>query len=122
MNATRPAQCPTCGNSDCPVVSSDPLWSQCPGNQRAIAMDRAFALVTPDRFGARDWREPVHAVISGAELHAAGLTIADVKEAVIYMTSTEASVRTWIVAGGLGDLGLVYHVTAIGYRGGPAGP
>lgn len=85
-------------------------------------MRKAFALVTPERFGARDWREPVSAVVSHVEIEAAGVTIADVKASVAFMTATEATVKTWIIAGGLGDRGLVYHVTAIGYRRGPAGP
>lgn len=83
---------------------------------------KAFELVTPERFGAKDWREPIEAVVTGAELAAAGVTIEEVKEAVAFMTATEARVNNYIIAGHLGEKGLVHYVKAVGYRRGPAGP
>lgn len=79
---------------------------------------KAFELVTPERFGAKDWREPIEAIVTGVELAEAKVTIEEVAEAVAFMTATEAKVE----AVPTGTRFVVWKVTATGYRRGPAGP
>src|SRR5262249_16227155 len=84
-------------------------------------MQKAFGLVTPERFGAKDWRCPIEAVLTNAELVQAGLTVEDIKEAIVFMTATEA--RHSVELARIGNLRLTIHsFLADGYRAGPAGP
>lgn len=72
-------------------------------------MVAAFDIVEP----AGDWRDPIFSTTSHAECAAAGVTLADVLEAVEYFTATVAKVAE-------DDFGLV-TISAVGYRNGPAG-
>jgi hypothetical protein len=84
-------------------------------------MHAAFELVSPEKFGAKDWRCAINAFVTISELRKAGVTIEDVAQAIAFMTATEASVSEPLgIAGKPGELG--YVVRAKGYRAGPAGP
>lgn len=76
-------------------------------------MKAAFEFVAPKP----DWRAPIKASVTKSMLKLYGLTIEDVEEAVGYMTATTAKVETSVMAGLV-----TYHVSAKGYRAGPAGP
>jgi len=82
-------------------------------------MNKAFALVTPERFGAKDWREPIDAYVTSLELKEAGITLEILEEAIAFFTSTRATHETVFVGNGPF---LVFRVVATGYRNGPAGP
>jgi hypothetical protein len=84
-------------------------------------MQKAFELVTPEKWGAKDWRCAINAYVTAEELEKAGVTIAEVVEAIAFMTATEANVHEYNLASATpGRKG--FHVTAKGYRAGPAGP
>jgi hypothetical protein len=80
-------------------------------------MDKAFGFVDPVKRGRKDWKEQILAWVPAEELEAAGLTIADVEEAVRFYTATEPKTERLEVFGG----GHGYYVEAKGYRRGPAG-
>jgi hypothetical protein len=80
---------------------------------------RAFEMVDPGKRGL-DWRSPINAFVTVAELEAAGLGIEDVKEAVAFFTATEATATRHDLRNVWGPD--CWHVTALGYRAGPAGP
>lgn len=88
-----------------------------PNEERTNTLAKAFELVTPSRHGAKDWKEPISAIVSTTELKERGVTVGDVREAVEFFTATSASVE-YIHRGTAHAI----HVTAIGYRRGPAGP
>lgn len=112
-------------------------------SERDEKMAKAFALVCPLKCAERlvkagwlseenlkkvSWRDRIAAVVTDAELAEAGVTIAEVREAVAFYTATEASVSRERIAKTLpnkrgktkNELG--YLVMADGYRAGPAGP
>jgi len=76
-----------------------------------ILMSRAFDLVSPAIWGAADWRAPVLAVLTDADLTAAGVTLEQVTAAVEFFTATKATVVTTNA----------HIIRAEGYRAGPAG-
>ena len=82
-------------------------------------MDKAFELVDPAKRGARDWKERISAWVREHELEAAGLTIEEVAEAVVFFTATEPKVEKMTMYDGTG---YGFYVTAKGSRAGPAGP
>lgn len=108
----------TCAECNPDGEARDPGCMAC--DPHGTTMARAFALVAPEKFGARDWREPVNAWVTARELDAAGVSIDAVREAVEYFTATEASVSAAIAGRSGGGIG--YLVRALGYRRGPAGP
>lgn len=79
----------------------------------------AFDLVAD----AKDWRAPIRAFVTAAQLDESGLTLNNVIEAVTHYTATGARVHP-IAKGERHELGEGpgYVVTAKGYRAGPAGP
>lgn len=102
-------------------------------------MARAFDLVCPQKHAAelaerglitrgsaaeRTWRDPINAVVTDGMLIEAGVSIADVAEAIAFYTATEARIS----AERIGSLPWVsfiggtdgFYVRAIGYRRGPA--
>jgi hypothetical protein len=96
----------------------------------------AFDLVTPAPnaavmalYGVKslrgDWKDRIHAIVTDDDLAAAGVTIADVEEAVIHYTATIARVTRERIKGTtlVTYLDVVpgYLVMADGYRAGPAG-
>lgn len=99
---------------------------------------KSFALVDPAEH-ARDlarrgfirqsdaaritWRDPISALITDTELDEAGVTIEQVKEAIVFFTATAPRVRRETIARTtVGRSGPGYFVEAAGYRNGPAGP
>lgn len=60
-----------------------------------------------------DWKRPIDALVFDMDLDAVGLTVEDVREAVIHFTATVPVVRHPSFA--------CWRFTAIGYRAGPAG-
>ncbi len=86
---------------------------------RYARMAVAFSLVSP-----KDWRAPIECRVSIAKLEEVGVTIEEVKEAIMYFTATSATARysdgTFLMHE-TGE-GPGYSVTAKGYRAGPAGP
>jgi hypothetical protein len=80
-------------------------------------MYRAFALVCPKAWGKADWKEPVNAVLTNADLDVAGVTLADVCKAVEFFTATTARV-TYSTVHATGEP--AYIIRAVGYRRGPA--
>lgn len=80
-------------------------------------MRRAFALVSPEAWGRADWKEQVSAVLTDADLEVSGVTLAEVVEAVEFMTATPAAVSDHPTTSGA----TVHVVRAPGYRRGPAG-
>ncbi len=81
-------------------------------------MARAFALVSPEAWGAADWKGPVSAVLHPDDLLALDVTIEQVSAAVAYYTATEATVRACPL---FADPSVnAYIVKAAGYRMGPA--
>jgi hypothetical protein len=99
---------------DAMTVSKEWLAAE---NARKVRMEAAFALVSPEKFGAKDWRCPIKAYVTYETLAAANVTIEEVKEAVAFFTATEATVKE-LPGGPFAG----YGVTAMGYRAGPAGP
>lgn len=81
-----------------------------------VYMHRAFALVAPEVWGAGDWRGPVSAVLLNEDLDAAGVSLADVCDAVQFFTATPASVTYSSTLKGEP----AYIIRAVGYRRGPA--
>ncbi|BAQ84330.1 hypothetical protein [uncultured Mediterranean phage uvMED] len=73
-------------------------------------MMAAFGIVEP----SSDWRHPILSVFSHSALTNAGVTLADVIEAVGYFTATVPTVIEDEWDGSI-------TVSAIGYRDGPAG-
>lgn len=106
-------KCPCCETTKCPV--SCPNY-RTPEQER---MNRAFELVCPTKFGGTDWRSPINAFVAEKELTETGVTLDEVKEAVAFMTATEAHVSVPI---SMAEGGIGYLVRAKGYRAGPAGP
>jgi hypothetical protein len=96
-----------------------------------MKLDAAFDLVCPEKTAIRDhgqsfgltWRDEIGQIVRDSELYAAGVTIGDVAEAVLFFTATTAKVTRYTIAasGGKTEEG-GYLVTAKGYRSGPAGP
>ncbi len=79
--------------------------------QMQARLTKAFDLVC----NKEDWRAEIQTFVSDPVLAAAGVSIEEVREAVIHFTATVPSFsRFWEGEGG-------YWVTAIGYRNGPAG-
>lgn len=68
------------------------------------------------------WRDPIAALVADVELHAAGVSIDQVKRAIAHYTATEATVETCLMAHPTLGTTSGYLVTAAGYRNGPAGP
>lgn len=106
------------------------------------ALSAAFDLVCPrkclERWAARDqritramvesrsWRDQISALVTDADLAAAGVTIEQVAEAVAHYTATSARITRQQIAGRAGETFAEplpgYLVLADGYRAGPAGP
>lgn len=111
-------------------------------NATTDTLSAAFDLVCPrktiERWAAREpritrkmvesrtWRDKIAALVTDADLAAAGVTIEQVKEAVEHYTATSARVTRQQIAGRLGETfenpQPGYLVCADGYRCGPAGP
>ena len=90
--------------------------------KRQERMEKAFALVTPEKFGAKDWRCSINAWVTQEELVSAGVTIDDVREAVLFYTATPAYISGHLISFGQPEKGAGYIIRALGYRKGPAGP
>jgi len=75
--------------------------------------EKAFKMVQP----RGDWRGPIDTWLQERVLKQNALKLADVKEAILFYTATEANVVCIPT-----KRGVAYHVTAKGYRAGPAGP
>ena len=110
-------------------------------NARKPTLDRAFGLVDPSASAARlaeigamsasaaasaSWKDPIAEIVTDEELAAAGVTIADVAEAIGFFTATEAKITRERIGGTpfvryLGDGAPGYMIFADGYRNGPAG-
>lgn len=79
-------------------------------------LSKAFDLIDPSKLNPRpgvSWRDPIHAYVTARTLAHYGVTLDDVREAVVHFTATEATVT---------EPGTdIYLITAAGYRAGPAG-
>lgn len=60
-----------------------------------------------------DWKAPIDAYVKVEDLDELGLTLTDIRDAVVFYTATELT---------LARQGAGYYVRAAGYRAGPAGP
>lgn len=108
-----------CAAEDGTVIAIGVPAGPLPTNEEAEIYGRAFALVTPERFDAtKDWKDAIDAIVTSVELREKNVSIQDVVRAVQFFTSTEATVRNVAPRGTSGVA--VYHVTALGYRRGPA--
>lgn len=74
--------------------------------EETMKMRKAFELVAP----VEDWKGPINKALTREEIASAGTTIEEIKEAVLFMTATTATVI----------YGSKIRVTAPGYRAGPA--
>jgi hypothetical protein len=104
-------------------------------------MEKAWALVNPRAYAEEledrgllsaasvakvSWKDPISALVTDEDLATAGVTIDQVREAIIYFTATEPR----ITREKIGGKPWVHHlipldgwlVTATGYLMGPAGP
>ena len=108
--------------------------------ERHATLDRAFKFVCPAEharrlaakglLGAQDaasvsWKDPICSLVTERDLAAAGLTIDDIVEAVMFYTATPAVVRAAQI--GSDDCGVKFNepvsgwmVMADGYSAGPA--
>jgi hypothetical protein len=72
------------------------------------------------------WKDEIAELLTDDDLAAAGVTIEDVREAIVFYTATEAKITRETIGGARGehfDEGKPgYLVIAKGYRKGPAGP
>lgn len=105
-----------------------------------LRIERAFSLVCPathaqklaaaGKIKASDaarvtWRDRIGAIVTGEALAKAGVTIDDVREAVIHYTATEPTITSERIAGTALDGHFAaekpgYLVIAAGYSAGPA--
>lgn len=81
-----------------------------PWTAEATRLRPAWELVAPEP----DWRAPIGAWVTAAELEEAGTTLGEIEEAVAFFTATP----TLILPAGPGR----WRVSSPGYRAGPAGP
>lgn len=100
-------------------------------------MARAWTLVDPQQVAIRlfhegkvskadmeraTWRDPIRCCVTERDLREAAVTIEDVAAAIVFYTATEATMSEWMHSTkGQPDQKL-WHVDAVGYRMGPAGP
>lgn len=71
-------------------------------------MTKAFNLVQP----ATHWKDPIAAIVPYEKLFSAGVTIEDIRQAVVHFTATTARIT---------EHGGYIEVRAAGYRAGAAG-
>ena len=81
-------------------------------------MYRAFALVSPDSWGKKDWKEAITAVIHPVDLENAGVSLEEVLESIEFYTATKAAAEFIPVHGEPGVN--AYVIRADGYRKGEA--
>jgi len=86
-------------------------------DERQARLKLAFGTVEPKEH----WKAAIDAVVERATLEALGLSIADVREAVIHFTATVPVIHPWVSVDEEDTRHVCYRVSAAGYWAGPAG-
>lgn len=80
----------------------------------------AAGLITAEQAATKSWKDAIAAVVTDAELKAAGVTIDGVARAIEFFTATTAKITRERIAVRVGKNERGFLVLAAGYRNGPA--